>query len=149
MKTNTSFFKNAFKLILSSLALGELITILFFLLAKADFAFNMIAEPGITFSRFMTILLFSFIINVSGLIFKAPRLNYALKVIIHSIIICVSFVFALKFMNGGASLDSAAIFVLAFMLFVVYFLAFALYALAKKLIKKKSPSEKTAYTKQF
>ena len=149
MKTNTSFFKNAFTLIFSSLALAELITILFFLLVKADFAFNMIAEPGITFSRFMIILLFSFIINVTGLIFKAPKLNYALKVIIHSIIICVSFVFALRLMNGGASLGSAVLFVLAFLFFVFYFLLFALYSIIKKLIKKKNEPEKTTYTKQF
>ena len=149
MKVNTSFFKKAFNFFLSSFALGELITLFFFVFVKTDFAFNLKAVPGITLPRFIIILLFAFIINLANLIFKLPKLNYALKTILHSIIICLSFVLALCLMNGGASLGSAAIFVLVLLFLIVYFLVFAIYKLIKKSVVRKQSKESSAYTKQF
>ena len=149
MKGNTSFLKNVFKLLLSTFALGELITLIFFIFVKADFAFNLKAVPGITFSSFMIILLCSFIVSLANLIFKLPKLNYALKLILHSIIICLSVILALSLMNSGSSLGSAAVFVLVLLFFLVYFLAFSIYALIKKRKKNKNATEKPAYTKQF
>ena len=149
MKNNSSFSKRAFNFFISSFALAELISLIFFIFVKADFAFNMKIDPGITFSRFAIILLLSLIINLANLIFKLQKLNYAVKLILHSIIICLSFIVALNLINGNNSLSPATYFVLVLLFVAIYFIIFAIYAFIKKKAKKSSAQKTNTYTKQF
>lgn len=109
---------------------------------------------GMRLSSFLCILIFSFAIAFSRLLFNAKSLKTIFAWIINYVILAVSFFVIFSF-SDQLSFDSPAeVFVGLFLFSLIYFLVIAIRFSLKKLMKKFSSktaknTEQPKYTKQF
>lgn len=82
---------------------------------------------GISFSQYLLILLFSFLIAGAGLVFSLSRIHAALRILIHYAVVLTGFIVIFA-VSGNLRLDTAAkIFVAIFIFTFFYAIVMAVY----------------------
>ena len=114
------------------------ISLIFFgvaaLINSAEQSFDKVA---ISFSQYLLILLFSFLIAVLGCVFMIERIHFLLRILIHYAVLLTGFIVIFA-VAGNLRLDSSAkIFVAIFLFTLLYAAVMAAWiCLGRSLIKK-------------